>query len=55
MSKSKALKICPNWHADLHRILFTENSLKIKKGLELVSMPQFSSKNLHFLVDQSMT
>ena len=26
-------------HADLHIIIFTEDSLKIKKGLELVSRP----------------
>ena len=25
---SKAIKICPNWHADLHRILFTGDFLK---------------------------
>ena len=30
----KAIKICPNQHADLLRILF-------KKGLELVSRPHF--------------
>ena len=42
MCNSKAIKICPNQHADLHRILFTEDSLKIKKGLELVSRPHFS-------------
>ena len=29
-------------HADLLRIGFTEDSLKIKKGLELVSRPHFS-------------
>ena len=39
---SKAIGICPNQHADLLRFLFTENSLKIKKGLELVSRPYFS-------------
>ena len=39
---SKAIKICPNQHADLDRTLFTEGSLKIKKDLELVSRPHFS-------------
>ena len=34
---SKAFEICPNQHADLLRIVFTEDSLKIKKGLGLVS------------------
>ena len=37
---SKAIKICPNQHADLLRIFFTENSLKIKKDLEQTSRPQ---------------
>ena len=32
---SKVIKISPNQHADLLRFLFTEDSLKIKKGLEL--------------------
>ena len=36
------IQICPNQYADLHRILFTEDSLKIKKGLELVFRPNFS-------------
>ena len=31
-----------NQPADLLRFLFTEVSLKIKKGLELVSRPHFS-------------
>ena len=39
---SKAFEICPNQHADLLRIIFTEDSLKIKKGLGLVSRPHFS-------------
>ena len=34
---SKAIEICPNRDADFLRFLFTEDSLKIKKGLELVS------------------
>ena len=38
----KSIKICPDQHADLHRIFFTEDFLKIKKGLELVSRPHFS-------------
>ena len=33
------MKICPNQHTDLLRLLFTEDSLKIKKDLELVSGP----------------
>ena len=37
MCNSKAIKICPNQHADLLRILFTEGSQKTNKGLELVS------------------
>ena len=48
-----ALKICPNQHADLLRILFTEDSLKIKKGLELVSRPYFSwnfFKKFYFVI-----
>ena len=39
---SKTTEISPNQHADLFRIIFTENSLKIKKGLELVARPHFS-------------
>ena len=39
---SKAVKICPNQYADLLRFLYTEDSLKIKKSLELVSRPHFS-------------
>ena len=42
MCNTKAIEICPNQHADLLEILFTEDSLKIKKGLELVSRPHFS-------------
>ena len=40
---SKTIKICPNQHTDLLRFLFTGDSLKIKKGLELVSRSHFSS------------
>ena len=39
---SKTIEICPNQHADLLTFLFTEDSLKIKKGLELVSRSHFS-------------
>ena len=39
---SKVIEICPNEYADLHRILFTEDSLKTKKDLELISSPHFS-------------
>ena len=42
MCNSKAVEICPNRHADLLRFLFTEDYLKIKKGLKLVSWPHFS-------------
>ena len=38
---SKAIKICPDQHADLHGILFIKDYLKITKGLE-VSRPHFS-------------
>ena len=37
-----AVKISPNQHAGLFRFLFTEDSLKIKKGLELVFRSHFS-------------
>ena len=36
------LKICPNHHADLLGFLFTEDYLKIKKGLEVVFRLHFS-------------
>ena len=35
------LDISPNQHTGLNRFLFTKDSLKIKKGLELVPMPIF--------------
>ena len=38
---SKAIEISPNQHVGLLRFLFREDSLKIKKGLELVSRPRF--------------
>ena len=41
MCNSKAIKICKNQHTDLLRFLFTEDYLKIEKGLELVSRPCF--------------
>ena len=48
---SKAIKICPNQHAELLKFLFTDNSLKIEKELELVSRSHFSYnfliKNFH--------
>ena len=43
---SKTIKICPNHHTDFLRFLFTEDCLKIKKGLELVSRPHFSQNFL---------
>ena len=39
---NKAIEISPNQHAGLLRFLFTEDTLKIEKGLELVSRPHFS-------------
>ena len=42
----KAIKFCPNQLADLLRFLFIEDSLKIGKGLELVSRPHLSQKFL---------
>ena len=39
---SRTIKISSNQHIGLLRFLFTENSLKIKKGLELVPRPHFS-------------
>ena len=42
MCISKTIKIYPNQHADLLRFLFTEDFLKIKKGLELVFRSHFS-------------
>ena len=36
------MKICPNQCTDLFKSLFTGDSWKIKKGLELVSRPYFS-------------
>ena len=42
MCNSKAIEICPNQDADLLRFFFTDDYLKIKKGLERVSKPHFS-------------
>ena len=36
------ISYCPNQHADLLIIVFTKDSLKIKKGLGLVFRPHFS-------------
>ena len=36
-----SIGICPNQHTDLLIFLFTGGSLKIKRGLELVSRPHF--------------
>ena len=38
---SRAIEISPNQNAGFLRFPFTEDSLKIKKGLELVSRPHF--------------
>ena len=35
-------KICPNQHAELLKFYFTEDSLKIKKGLGKAFKPHFS-------------
>ena len=40
---SKAIEISPNQYTGLLRFLFTEDSLKIEKGLELVSRSHFSN------------
>ena len=42
MCISKTIKICPNQHSDLLGFLFTEDPVKNKKGLELVSRQHFS-------------
>ena len=42
VKNSKTIKICQNQHAHLLKFLFTDDSLKIEKGLELVSRPHFS-------------
>ena len=41
MCNNKAIKIYSNRNAGLLRIFFTEDSLKIKKGLELVFRSHF--------------
>ena len=46
LCNNKAIKISLNQHVDLFRFLFTEDSLKIEKGLELVSKQHFSQKFL---------
>ena len=45
-SKTCNSKICPSQHADLLRFLLTEDSLKIKNVLELLSRPHFSQNFL---------
>ena len=44
---AKTIKICLNQHPDLLIFLFTEDSLKIKKGLELIFRSHFA---LNFLI-----
>ena len=46
MYNSKAIETCPNHYSDPLRILYTEDCLKIKKDLELVSRLHFSSNLL---------
>ena len=41
-TNTKTIKIYRNQHVDLLRFIFIEDSLKIKKGLELVSRLRFS-------------
>ena len=38
---STIVKVFPNQHAELFEFLVIEDSLKIKKGVELVSRPDF--------------
>ena len=45
LAKKLVIEISSNQHTDLLRFLLTEDSLKNKKGLELVSKSHFS-KNL---------
>ena len=51
---SKTIIFSPNQHAGLCRFLITENSLKIKKGLELVTSLHFSynffDKRIYFVM-----
>ena len=46
--------MCPNQHADLHRIYFTENSLKIKKGsgtsFQATFFIEFLDENFYFVI-----
>ena len=48
------LSNCPSQHADFHRILFTEDSLKIKKGFGTSFQPtfliDFFDKKIHFVI-----
>ena len=47
------MKICQNQHAHLLRFFFKEDSMKIKKGLELVSRLHFSyffDKHFSFVI-----
>ena len=53
MCNSKTIQIFPNQYVDLLRFLFTEDALKIKKGLELVykqNFHRFFDKNLPFAI-----
>ena len=52
MCIGKTIKICLNQCTDIIRFLFTEDYLKIKKDLELVSKPHFSffDKKFSFVI-----
>ena len=54
ISNSKSIKICPNQHADLHRIFFTEDFLKIKKGpgtsFQATFFVEFFNKKNYFVI-----
>ena len=51
---NKAVEISPNQDADLHRFLFTEDSLKIKKGpgtsFQNIFFVEFFDTNFFFVV-----
>ena len=52
---SKSIKIYPNQHADLHRIFFTEDSLKIKKDLQAIFFEEFLDKKNYFVILHKLT
>ena len=56
---SKSIRICPNQQADLHRILFIEDYLKIKKGpgtsFQAIFFIEFSDKKIYFVILHKLT